>query len=294
MPSSNGNSYGSVSKDTSTANGHHNPESGEKTKLLVDDGQDDTASWENGTKKHRISPYLKWLLIAVVVAGGTGIATMIYRHFRTFQEPQDNGLNPTYRTGPLSNLDPVNDLGLYSFDRPLSSQPTVNRSTDASRQGTALPTNSWYQSLLLLSDDPKAQPSNLHRAYSIPYIVDPAGPVAGLRIYPHHVGSASNVIQAYVIESQGLTMGLATADGVSAPIRYQVELMTPLGITMSWVSQVNGPLFWVVIVSCLGTSWNEQWMQLTIFVPVLFYYAVEFSSFDDGVEGNAVCDIQVR
>lgn len=229
MASANGKTYGSL---------EDGQESSERAKLLVDNGTDDTTSWENGdpNKKNRFSPLVKWSLLAVVVAGGVGLAFMLYSHIRTFREPHDNGLDPSYRHGPLSQLDPVADLGLYAFDRPLATQPTVHRSLQAPNREAALPTNSWYQSFLLLPDDPESFPTNLHRVYTMPYIVDAAGPIAGLRVYPHHVGAVSNVIQTYVIEAQGLTTGLATANGNSTSTRYQVELMTPLGITMSWVS----------------------------------------------------------
>lgn len=273
MVSPNGNSYGSVS-DPTLATSYQRLENGETTSerasLLVDKRPDDDASSKNGfcKKATRFPPLVKWFLIAVAVACATGAATWAYyRNYNTFREPHESHINPTYRQGPLSLLDPVADLGMYNFDRPLASQPTVHRSLEAPHRGAALPTNAWYQSFLLMDDASTGNddPTSMHRAYSIPYILDAAGPVAGVRMYPHHVGATSNVIQTYVIENQGLTTGLATADGESALRRYQVELMTPLGITLSWVS------VWMcrVTVFCCTAFWE---------IPSHVRLALSFSS----------------
>lgn len=241
-PTTKGSTYGSVSAPSLiSVNKLENGEAAtERAKLLVENGDSNGSSFSKG-KKNILPLLLKWSLIAVVVACTMGVATMAFDHYHTFREPHESHIDPNHRQGPLSLLDPVTDLGMNAFDRPAASQPTVHRSSrqttaapDNAKGGAAWPTNAWYQSFLLL--DHNEQPTSLHRAYSLPYILDAAGPVAGMRVYPHHVGATSNVIQTYVIEQQGLTMGVATADGVSAPHRYHVEAMTPLGITLSWVS----------------------------------------------------------
>ena len=245
MAPPNENHYGSLpsasTHSQSTSSSYNRLENGEiaseKAALLVEKTPSSKPSSDFGASKKKSNRHLptKWLLVIIVVICGVKLMNIVERRWNTFEEPHDSHLDPNYRQGPLSLLDPVIDLGMFAFDRPLASQPTVHRSLEAPNRGRALPTNAWYQSFLLLSDDGDKPPSVMHRAYSVPYIVDAAGPIAGLRVYPHHVGATSNVIQTYTIENQGLTLGLATSDGASAPPRYQVEQMTPLGITLSWV-----------------------------------------------------------
>ena len=289
----NGNTYGSLS-DGSPTSSYNKLENGEATSerasLLVDKSSDDTDSLNNGSSKGIHIPFLfKSFLIAVAVACTTGLAMLAYQRFHTFREPHENHINPNYRQGPLSLLDPVADLGMYHFDRPLSSQPTVHRSLEAPNGNAALPTNSWYQSFLLLGAD--ETPTSMHRAYSIPYILDAAGPIAGIRVYPHHVGATSNVIQTYTIENQGLTAGLATADGVSAKRRYQIELMTPLGITLSWVS--HDSLSLSLSLSCCSpfVLFSKRHSPIASCFCSL---SDGFQSFDDHCQGHAVHDTQIR
>jgi hypothetical protein len=166
----------------------------------------------------------------------------------------------------FSQLDPVQDLGLTNFQRPRSSRPPPNLESYVLKQqqqqqgvrdtiGTnasetlptptvAIPTNAWYQNLLSVDDND--MPNSIHRAYTIPYIVDAAGPIAGLRIHVSHILATQTVIQLNVIEEHGLVVGAAAAaSAVSAHqqqrddeilnTRFHVDNMTPLAITLGWV-----------------------------------------------------------
>lgn len=141
---------------------------------------------------------------------------------------------------PFSKLHPVTDMGLHDYPRPKTSIPArpikeglLNRKN--------YPTNAWYQSLLM----PMDEPTEIHRAYAIPYVVDTVGPMPGLRLHPNHIDASSFVIQLYVINEYGLTVG-AMVDATSSPAKhrddisppthqYKVTHATPLGVTLNWV-----------------------------------------------------------
>jgi hypothetical protein len=221
-----------------------NLEAGERAKLLGNGATTTT----NGMQAALWSPLTKGLLLALVAAAGTVLATQLYygQHAAgAFTEPADNHLDATFRHGPLSRLDPVMELGLYDYARSAATQPSFQQSALAQQAtaGAALPTNSWYQSFLLLPRDVHTNPSTLHRAYSMPYVVDAAGPVAGVRIYPTQAVGTTTVVQLAVLENQGVTTGLAPAAATQSgkkpntvvSRRYEVEEMTSLGVTLSWV-----------------------------------------------------------
>lgn len=139
-------------------------------------------------------------------------------------------------SGPrtFSTLDPVRDLGLVEFERPSSSRPPKVLTNKMKKQ-TAFPTNAWYQNLLLLRN---GKPSQNHRAYAIPYVLDAAGPVPGLRVHPNHVGASTNQFQVNLIDTFGLTLGAslrATEKLEDAAFGYNVLETTPLGVTLEWV-----------------------------------------------------------
>lgn len=218
----------------------------------------------------------------VVLAGIVGFFSL--RHFvfgpassshdkQTSRDPS----NKTYKNPIIivafSQLDPVQDLGLTNFQRPSNSRPPPGlesfilkkkqqkqqqtsqqqksaNNTTANTVNVAIPTNAWYQNLLSVDNDDI--PSTIHRAYTIPYIVDAAGPIAGLRIHPNHILATQTVIQLNVVEQHGLTVGAAAASATTTIVsesrsqkqkhddvmntRFHVENMTPLAITLGWVS----------------------------------------------------------
>jgi len=142
---------------------------------------------------------------------------------------------------PFSTLDPVKDLGLYPLSRPEASGPpdSVLRGT----QQHALPTNTWYQNLLMA----KGEPSDVHRAYPMPYVVDMVGPIPGLRAHPNHLDASTTVVQLSFVDSHGLTLGAAAADGTggsddSPHKKYSVISTTALAATLEWVSATDSAL----------------------------------------------------
>jgi hypothetical protein len=113
----------------------------------------------------------------------------------------------------------------------------------SSSKQQALPTNAWYQNLLLLKDN--EQPSSEHRVYTMPYVVDSAGDIPGLRVHTFQKVSSYNTVNLAINEPHAVTLG-ATLDFTSgttynnnAPKGYSVANATPLGVTLEWVCIVS-------------------------------------------------------
>ena len=133
---------------------------------------------------------------------------------------------------PFSTLDPLKDLGLYSLERPKESSPPESVYRDTPQR--ALPTNAWYQNFLMA----KGEPTNVHRAYAQPYVVDAVGPIPGLRAHPNHLDASTTVVQLSFVDSHGLTLGAAAskAQKKSPTKTYSVVSTTALAATLKWVS----------------------------------------------------------
>jgi hypothetical protein len=190
-------------------------------------------------------------LLAAIVAAILGAAYWFHQKDSSPSTWKDSDLLPygpskptkNGTRAPFSNLHPVDDMGLYDYPRPKTSIPArpikeglLNRKN--------FPTNSWYQSLLLPADEP----TDIHRAYAIPYVVDTVGPMPGLRLHPNHIDASSFVIQLYVINEYGLSVGAATDATLSSKAlekhgksdappthQYKVTHATHLGVTLNWV-----------------------------------------------------------
>jgi len=158
---------------------------------------------------------------------------------------------------PFSTKDPVHDLGLPDFDRPKDSKPpktltegdgtTSDGRPGNTRRRRALPTNAWYQNLLMTND---GEPSSLNRVYTIPYLIDAAGSIPGLRFFANHVAASSTIVQVYSVDEYGMVLGAGAdlASGSSPtsgsdagegvhPLSnaFRVRKMTSLAVTLDWV-----------------------------------------------------------
>ena len=145
----------------------------------------------------------------------------------------------------LSHKHPVHDLNIPLFERPDFSVPNPALFGNNNAAMTmALPTNAWYQNLLLpMGNSKSTQPSEEQRVYPVPYLVDVVGPIPGLRLHHPNVIASDHVVQVVQVLSHGLTvgastrahfMGRATADDALTN-EYEISKMTPLGITLEWV-----------------------------------------------------------
>jgi hypothetical protein len=137
---------------------------------------------------------------------------------------------------PFSKLDPISDMNLLGVARDANTGPPGN--IFRFDEMTAVPTNMWYQNLLLHHE---GEPSELQRVYTIPYMIDLAGPIPGMQLHPNHMDATSNVIQLSYVILHGLTLGvamrsdLASTSDKSLTKDYSVLQTSELGITMSWV-----------------------------------------------------------
>lgn len=126
---------------------------------------------------------------------------------------------------PFSTLDPVADLGMFSVVH--SRIPPASLSRISANK--AMPTNAWYENLIVgAGEEP---PTDIHKAYAVPYLVDTVGPIAGIRIHPTHLDAQDTLVQLLVVEPHGLTLG---ASG-STEMAYSIASTNPLGVTLEWV-----------------------------------------------------------
>jgi hypothetical protein len=173
----------------------------------------------NRIQRRRLSILV--LAILIILAGVVAVVVVL-----TTEDDSES------KSAPFSALDPVTDLGLFKFTRPEESSP----SSRLKLSQRTLPTNAWYQNLLLLQ--PNQEPSQLHRVYTIPYVVDTAGPIPGLRIHAHHLDATSTTVTLAVTEPYAVTLGatreisLNTQEDTNG---YSVVAATELGVTLEWV-----------------------------------------------------------
>lgn len=92
------------------------------------------------------------------------------------------------RAAPLSTMNPE-DLGVQTIDRPSASKPgPAFRALQ--NLSVPLPTNSWYENLFIGSDNTVAESS----VFQVPYILDTAGRLVGIRTHPCHVQANTNMV----------------------------------------------------------------------------------------------------
>lgn len=173
-----------------------------------------------------------------------GCSLSVFLFFLLYFEPYTPSSNSRSRSEPIpfSFYDPVDDLGLASFDRPKASAPPPHLFLDPFEIGNeslemhrTYPTNAWYQNLLMVD----GEPSNLHRAYSMPYLLDMVGLLPGIQIHPNHILASSDVLQLSFNEQFSLTIGAAPKYPSSISTeelshRYRVAQTTELGVSLRW------------------------------------------------------------
>jgi len=144
---------------------------------------------------------------------------------------------------PFSTLDPVEDLGMFGV---LHSQ-TPPQSMARVSENKAMPTNAWYQNLIIGAN---SEPTNINKAYAVPYMVDVVGPIPGLRIHPNHLDASATMVQLLIVEPHGLTLGASGSGAANASMAYSIQSTNPLGLTLEWVSLVLA----VAIVSNISSA----------------------------------------
>lgn len=172
------------------------------------------------------------------------------------------------RPAPFSTVDPVKNLHLYSVDdRPSFSAPGQVFSYLSEGQkvtGHPLPTNKWYENMLLVPDG--NDPMDNHRAYTVPYLIHAVGPIPGIKLHATRLLAMERIVQVAFVDTHGITLGAARSlelfnDGHNSwenetnfGVRrgYEIDLqqgdrveggvlgasgpLTPLGLTLRWKS----------------------------------------------------------
>jgi hypothetical protein len=139
----------------------------------------------------------------------------------------------TKPASPFSTLHPVDDLGMFGVVHKRSPPESVVRGNSQ-----AVPTSAWYENLLVAD----GEPTSIHKAYVIPYLVDAVGPIPGLRVHSNHLTATSTTIQLEFVETHGLTLGAFSSSGTSNS--YSVVSTNPLGLTLKWVRTGLFALLW--------------------------------------------------
>lgn len=162
---------------------------------------------------------------------------------------------------PFSTLDPVANLNLFDYDhRPESSSPGKvfdELHKGQKYTGLPLPTNKWYQNMLLISDG--NEPTEQQRAYTVPYVINAIGPVPGIKLHSTRILGMARIVQVTFIDDHGVTLGAAkclnqkslSKQGKDFGVQrtYAVDYvkgehvegnegvhgpLTPLGLTLKW------------------------------------------------------------
>lgn len=152
---------------------------------------------------------------------------------------------------------------LFQLDKSTQQPLKTNFRTQGIAPSLAMPTNAWYQNLLLAH----GEPSEEQRAYPVPYVVDLVGPIPGVRLHHPNVQGGATIIQLNQVLEHGLTIGSSSLkyllgessinkkkkrhhhddddddDQVgekpqAVSKKYAITKMTPLGITLEWVSTI--------------------------------------------------------
>jgi hypothetical protein len=172
---------------------------------------------------------------AAVLTVSTVVLAFIFASFSKDFPGVPSVMKHSGKTGeraPYSTLDPVADMGLYALVRPQDSSPPDSVLPHSRHK--AIPTNTWYQNMLMA----KGEPTDVHRVYSMPYVVDVAGPIPGLRVHPNHIDASTTVVQLSYVDSYGITLGAAPDRRVPSKAllskRYSVVSTTSLAVTLQW------------------------------------------------------------
>ncbi|KAL7557473.1 hypothetical protein ACA910_019321 [Epithemia clementina (nom. ined.)] len=202
--------------------------------------KDDDISYSSKTKRQQLrKKSIKQAFLLSFFAATLVIVCSFWKHGRFARKRTAEDANRYLDCkSPLSMLDPVDDLGLADFHRPNTSMPSsvLHQYIERHNSRRPIPTNAWYQNLLLIRSG--QEPSSSNRAYTIPYIVDAAGPIPGLRMHTNHMYSSTNVLQLNVNEMHGITMGAVHSKLGQSDVKtkniFSVQEMTQLAVTLSW------------------------------------------------------------
>lgn len=106
---------------------------------------------------------------------------------------------------PFSNVDPKT-LSFAVASRPSISLPGT-ATLEVQKYYSSLPTNSWCQNLIIGEGDKEE-----NRVYQVPYVVDVAGTIRGIRVNPSHIYSDPNQVMVQFEAPNSMTLGAVEND----------------------------------------------------------------------------------
>lgn len=95
---------------------------------------------------------------------------------------------------PYSTVDP-SSLGFRKIYRPAESKPGPVWGAMLINSTSPLPTNAWYQNLLLGENN--RDPEN--KVFQVPYVIDTAGAIIGLRTHGAYVQSSDKIVMVRLV-----------------------------------------------------------------------------------------------
>lgn len=134
-----------------------------------------------------------------------GICLSIFLFSIAFITSTNLGAAWASKAAPFSIIDPQS-IGFRYIDRPESSRPG-DIFKNVMDLKMALPTNSWCENFFLGSDN--NEPEN--KVFQLPYIIDTAGPIVGLRTHPAHMLANDRQVQMNYELENGLSLGATEA-----------------------------------------------------------------------------------
>lgn len=164
-----------------------------------------------------------------------------------------------FRPLPFSTVDPTS-LKVHAYDRPAFSAPGKVFGALHGGQyktGVALPTNKWYENMLLIPDE-QTEPIEDNRVYTVPYLINACGKLPGINVFGTKLLGMDRVIQVTYVDKFGINLGVANelstetisvqefesdinrkylVDSTVDDLSGELTPLSPLGLTLKWESK---------------------------------------------------------
>lgn len=134
------------------------------------------------------------LYAAVLLFVVAAVATVLMFQSNASPSPSlpEQGAAWSSKSQPFSVVNPI-DLGVLAVDRPLGSKPGAifSHFVGYEKPDVPLPTNAWYENLLLGYNSNNVE----NKVFEVPYVMDTAGAIPGVRAHACHVKAATRSIE---------------------------------------------------------------------------------------------------
>eukprot|EP01038_Epipyxis_sp_PR26KG_P009986 gene9986-13436_t len=184
----------------------------------------------NVTSKRSTKMIYLFAMAATLVIVGIMVSQVNFTNNAESELPIEGGAWSS-KAEPFSVVNP-STLGIVVTERPQSSRPGAVFG-DLLKAHIPLPTNSWYENLLLGSISTDSE----NKVFQVPYILDTAGYIPGIRTHPAHVqANDRTVMMTYELEN-GLSLGAVEPFLEQHTVRSQgTPAISKLAIELEWKS----------------------------------------------------------